>query len=245
MSISRDAKRPYTRARDRSIRAVDRTYTGVRHRPERPFYPPSQEAAMPSFSRFIPPPPAVMRRLLLVGAVAAALVVGSVPAGAAVVVREHYSGTDEYSFDDCGFTLDVVLTFYGHLVKSVDETGQAFPTTDAFHFRGVNTNPDTGQSFVVSGHGVFHDFTATQVDGTIYEFTAVEAGQPFVIEDAEGNVIVRDRGALRHTYLFDTLGDGQPGGNFIEETQTVVHGPHPSFDQDFCAIAAELTGVTD
>jgi hypothetical protein len=200
---------------------------------------------MPSFSRFIPPAPAaVPRRLLLLGAVAAALVVGSAPAGARVVVHEHYSGTDVYSYDDCGFTVDVVATFYGHVVKRVDETGQAFPTTDALHFRGVNTNPDTGQWFVVSAHGVFHDFTATPVDGTVYEFTSVEAGQPFVIEDSEGNVIVRDRGALRHTYLFDTLGDGQPGGEFIETTQTVVHGPHPSFDQDFCAIAAELTGVT-
>ena len=51
MSMSRDAKRPYTRARDRSIHAVDRTYTGVRDRPERPFHPSSQEVAMPSFTR--------------------------------------------------------------------------------------------------------------------------------------------------------------------------------------------------
>jgi hypothetical protein len=74
----------------------------------------------------------------------------------------------------------------------------------------------------------------------------VDAGQPFVIEDAEGNVVVRDRGVVRHTYLFDTLGDGEPGGEFIGETQAAVHGPHSGFADDFpfCEIAAELTGAT-
>jgi hypothetical protein len=50
---------------------------------------------------------------------------------------------------------------------------------------------------------------------------------------------------IRHTALFDILGDGEPGGEFIEETATVVHGPHPGFGEDlpFCEIAAELTGA--
>jgi hypothetical protein len=51
-----------------------------------------------------------------------------------------------------------------------------------------------------------------------------------VIEDSSGRVVVRDRGNIRHTALFDTLGDGEPGGIFIEETHTVVRGPHPAFD---------------
>ena len=185
------------------------------------------------------------RRFLLVGVVAAALVVGSAPAEATVIDREQYSGTDEYSLDDCGFTLDVVSTFYGQLLIRMDKTGQAFPSTDILNFRNVLTNPDTGQWFVVRGHRLFHDINATQVEGTIYEFVAVEAGQPLVLEDAEGNVIVRDRGVIRYTYLFDKLGDGQPGGEFIANLQLVVHGPHPGFAEDFpfCEIAAELTGV--
>ena len=186
------------------------------------------------------------RRFLLVGVVAAALAIGGPPAGATVIEQEHYSGTDEFTDDGCGFTLNVVSTFYGQAHLRVDKTGQAFLVKDTFHFRDVATNPDTGRWFVVRGHGLFHDIKATQVEGTVYEFNAVEAGQPFVIEDAEGNVIVRDRGVIRHTYLFDTLGDGEPGGEFIEETQTTVHGPHPGFAEDFpfCEIAAELTGAT-
>jgi hypothetical protein len=50
---------------------------------------------------------------------------------------------------------------------------------------------------------------------------------------------------IRHTALFDTLGDGTPGAEFIEETSTIVHGPHPGFADDFpfCEIASELTGA--
>jgi len=187
------------------------------------------------------------RRKWLVPAlgVIALLGFGGLPAGATVIERVHYSDTDEFSFHDCGFTLDVQSEFHGHALLRVDTTGQAFLVKDKFWYRDVVTNPDTGGWFVVRGNGLFHDIQATQVEGTVYEFVAVEAGQPFVIEDSAGTVIVRDRGVIRHTYLFDTLGDGTPGGEFLGETDVAVHGPHPGFDPDFpfCEIAAELTGA--
>lgn len=185
------------------------------------------------------------RQFLLVGLLAASMVVGATPAAAAVIEREHFSDTVDFSFSDCGFRLDVAGTSRGTLLVRVDKTGQAFLIKDTFHYRNVFTNPATGQWFVQSGHGILKDIKATQVNGTIYEFTAIQAGQPSVIEDAEGNVILRDRGVVRRTYLFDTLGDGMPSGNVIEETGVVVRGPHPSRSENFCAIAAELTGVTD
>jgi hypothetical protein len=74
----------------------------------------------------------------------------------------------------------------------------------------VLTNAETGKWFVVRGNGLVSEIKATLVSGTIYEFVAIEAGQPFVLEDAAGNVIVRDRGVIRHTAPFDTLGDGRP-----------------------------------
>jgi hypothetical protein len=98
---------------------------------------------------------------------------------------------------------------------------------------------------VQRGKGLFHDTKATQTSGTIYEFVAIEAGQPFVIADSTGKVVVRDRGVIRTRYLFDTLGDGTPGGVFLEAIDISVHGPHPGFAEDFpfCEIAAELTGA--
>jgi hypothetical protein len=178
-------------------------------------------------------------------AVIAALALGASPAGSTVIESGHYSGTDSFSFDDCGFTLDVESEFNGHFVLRADKGGEAFYGLDKFWYRDVLTNAETGKWFVVRGNGLFNEIKATLVSGTIYEFVAVEAGQPFVLEDAEGNVVVRDRGVIRHTALFDTLGDGMPGAVFIEETHTSVHGPHPGFAEDFpfCEIAAELTGA--
>lgn len=178
-------------------------------------------------------------------ATAAALALGVGQALAVVVGQEHYSGTDTFSFNDCGFWLDGESTFHGQILFRQDKGGQAFLVKDTSFYRDVLTNRDTGEWFAIEGHALFHEVKATQVSGNVYEFVAVEAGQPFSIVDSSGNVIVRDRGMIRHTTLFDTLGDGQPGGVFIEETNTVVHGPHPGFADDFpfCEIAAELTGA--
>ena len=184
-------------------------------------------------------------RWLVAGLAVMAVLAFGGPAAATVVGQQHYSGTDSFSFDDCGFTLVVEAEFQGHVLFRVDRAGQAFLVKDTFSFRDVFTNPETGKWFVIRGNALFHEIKATHVSGTIYEFVAVEAGQPFILEDSAGNVLVRDRGVIRHTALFDTLGDGQPGGEFLEETDTVVHGPHPGFADDFpfCEIAADLTGA--
>ena len=190
-----------------------------------------------------------LKRFKVVGLSALALIAvlafTTVPAAGTVIEQQHYSGTDSFSFDDCGFTLEVESEFEGHFLLRVDKGGEAFLVKDTFSYRDVLTNPETGQSFVQRGKGLFHEIKATLIGGTIYEFVAVEAGQPFVIEDSAGNVIVRDRGVIRHTALFDTLGDGTPGAVFLEETHTAVNGPHPGFADDFpfCEIAAELTGA--
>ena len=105
------------------------------------------------------------------------------------------------------------------------------------------TNRATGKWFVLRGIVNFHEIGYRHISGTIYEFTANESGQPFVIEDSAGRVVVRDRGNIRHTGLFDTFGDGQPGADFIVETHTSVRGPHPAFDDPnlFCDVALALT----
>jgi len=186
-----------------------------------------------------------MRKIVSALICTIALAFGAGMAGATVIGQEHYSGSDSFSFDDCGFTLDVESEFHGQALLRIDAAGQAFFVNDKYWFRDVLTNADTGQRFVVRGNGLYHEIQATVVGGTIYEFVAIEAGQPFVIEDSAGNVVLRDRGVIRFTFLFDTLGDGTPGGVFIEETGAVVHGPHPGFADDFpfCEIAAELTGA--
>jgi hypothetical protein len=120
---------------------------------------------------------------------------------------------------------------------------EAFLLRDTFQFRDVITNRATGKWFVLRGIVNFHEISYRHISGTIYEFTANESGQPFVIEDSSGRVVVRDRGNIRHVALFDTLGDAQPGAEFIIETLTSVRGPHPAFDDPdtFCDAAISLT----
>ena len=187
-----------------------------------------------------------MRRLVMAALAAlTSLALGAGAAGARVIEQQHYSGTESFSFGECGFTLDVVSEFSGRFHFRVDKGGQAFLVHDNYRFRDVVTNPETGRWFVVRGNGMGHEIQATHVSGTIYEFVALESGQPFVIEDSSGRVVVRDRGVIRARFLFDTLGDGEPGGEFVELLELSLHGPHPGFGEDFpfCEIAAELTGA--
>ena len=175
----------------------------------------------------------------------ALLTVGVQAASATVIAQEHYSGTDSFSFADCGTTFDVSATFSGHFLLRVDKGNEGvFLAKDNFSYRDVVTNRATGQSFVITGNAVFNEIRATRVSGTVYDIRAVEAGQPFVILDSAGNVVLRDRGVIIHTYLIDTLGDDDPDtGEFLGEGPHFVHGPHPGFgeDFDFCAIALALT----
>lgn len=166
---------------------------------------------------------------------------GAAPAGATVIQQHRYSNVESFTLDGCGFTLEGRVEESGQLLFRVDQTGQLFLAKDTYSFRTLLTNPETGKWFTLHGQGVYHDIKATPVGGTVYEVLAVEAGQPFVIEDSAGNVVLRDRGVVRTTYLFDTLGDGRPGGEFLGVTNVVVRGPHPSLDEDFCELAQALT----
>ncbi len=186
-----------------------------------------------------------VRSLVAAAGVMLALGICAGPAGATVIHEGTDSGTDHFTDDSCGFTLVVDVTFQTTTLLRVDQTGQAFLEHTIFRVTETVTNPATGGYFFIVHRGLYHEIKATQAQGTVYEFVAVEAGQPFVIEDAAGNVVSRDRGVIRHRFLFDTLGDSQPGGNFIVELSDDVHGPHPAFAPDFpfCDIAAQLTGA--
>ena len=170
----------------------------------------------------------------------AVLAIGVPVAAATVFEHGHYQGEQTFSYADCGVTWDVTEQFWGSYRLRMDTTGQAFLARDTLKTSAVFTNRATGKSFLVERHGVFNEIRATHVEDTVYEFEAIEVGQPFVIRDLAGNVVLRDRGNIRRTYRFDTLGDSAPGGVWIEDVDTTVSGPHPVFD-GFCEVALQLT----
>lgn len=184
---------------------------------------------------------------MLIGAVTsgvlAVFVVATPAVAAPAVFVERYEFSDSGTFDDCGFEIRFDDEARGRIsIRQAPGSTEAFLGHDTFRYRTTFTNTDTGEWFVQYGHGLFREVSGTLVEGTIYRFVANESGQPFVIEDMHGNVVVRNRGVTVFEVLFDTLGDGQPGGEVLEEGVLHVHGPHAGLELDFCDIARDLIG---
>ncbi len=188
------------------------------------------------------------RTLKLAASAAAAAVVAilaATPAGATVVDRGTYTDSYTDGYDDCGFEVLVEGTANGHfrVRAGKGKTATAFFVNDNYSYTETHTNADTGAFVTITGNAVFNEIKATRVEGNIFEFEAVEAGQPLRMYDSAGNLVLRDRGSIHHHALFDTGGDNEPGGVPIEELPADVHGPHPGFDpQTFCETITALIG---
>jgi hypothetical protein len=166
-----------------------------------------------------------------------ALALGVGPVGATILPNDRYADDYSFSFNDCGFWIDVTGHDEGvaHLRVGKGDKATAFFLHDNYSFNETWTRRDTGEFFTVSGNGLFHETKATHIEGTIYAFTGIESGHPFVVRDASGNVVVRDSGVIVQVIEFDTLGDNVPGGTFIRDVSFTVHGPHPGLDFDPCS----------
>jgi hypothetical protein len=187
-----------------------------------------------------------IRKLALGVAIVAGSALAVDPADAAPLVREHYSGTDSFSFDDCGFLIEGTTTFHGLFMLKEGRRGDPTPYLfDNYDFRDVYTNPATGAWFTRDGSGMYKDLHIVNVEGTVYRFESMEVGQPFVIRDSDGNLVMRDRGGLRFGFTVDTLGDDNLDNDvFIEGTDVLLadNGHHPGYYIDFCDLAADLIG---
>jgi hypothetical protein len=129
--------------------------------------------------------------------------------------------------------------------KGKGDVDQAFFQRLNFRSTDVFTNPANGRTLTFESKELTNELTARRVSGSVFEFTTIEAGQPFTVRDSDGAIVLRDRGSIRHTVLFDTLGDSQPGGIELQDTIVRVSGPHPGLDQtedEFCAMVVSLIG---
>lgn len=185
------------------------------------------------------------RVVAMVGGLLIGLPFLTTTASADVIIRATYSGTDSFSYSDCGYRVETDVVFSGRYQiragKNDDET--AYFLTDNYSFRETHTNVETGERFLVRGNGVFRELRASRVEGNVFKFVTMSAGQPYVVEDGDGNVVLRDRGTVQFRLLFDTGGDQEPGGELIEFLGADVRGPHPGSGGDFCRIAGELVGT--
>jgi hypothetical protein len=186
-----------------------------------------------------------LMRSTITGLVAAALLVALVAAPAQATVRERFQLQEEWSYiEDCGFPVEVTGSASLRFILREGENADAgaFPVLNRVTYRETWANAATGSWFVIRGNATFNEVKATRVEGSIFEFRAIEAGQPFVVEDSEGNVVERNSGSVHVAYLFDTQGDDEPGGEWIADVDLWIAGPHPSIFTDPCEYAIELIG---
>ena len=182
-----------------------------------------------------------IRTLTIAGIAAAVTVLGAGTASATVFERGTFTNQYAFSHDDCGFDVDVEGTSSGHfrVREGKGKTTTAFFELVNFAFTETQTNPANGKFVTVVANASFREIRAKRVEGTVFEFWAVEAGQ-FRTYDSDGRLVARDRGSVQFHSLFDTEGDDVPGGKLIEEFPPTVHGPHPGFD--LCGLITPLIG---
>lgn len=177
-----------------------------------------------------------MKRLIIpiIGLLALAM---AAPVQAAPLVREHYSGTDSFDFNDCGFEIHGEAVFEGlFMLKAPRADGEPPYLFDNFNV--TETLTANGRSLTIEHQGLYKDLQITHVEGTIYQFVAITTGQPFVVIGEDGTVLFHDRGLLKETFQVDTLGDTDLDNDiFIEDSWSLLMdaGAHPGFYIDFCA----------
>jgi hypothetical protein len=183
------------------------------------------------------------KRTLIVAALVAGMSIATMPtAMSKIVEREPWSFADSFTDEFCGIETHFDVEGSGLVMIRADRPGStAFLLSNLFEYREVITNPETGASLVTRGKGNFREVRATQVESDLYRIRAQTAGQHFVIEDSNGNVVYRDRGLLVFEILFDTLGDDEPGGQELSFELVEMRG-HPGYLDDICPLALDLIG---
>jgi hypothetical protein len=145
---------------------------------------------------------------------------------------------DAPDVDDATYSVDVSASGVSRLRPT--RGGEFFVVHDKYRFDEVWTDLETGRWITVSGNGVFKELRPRQVDGTVYSFSFIDAGAVFTVRDDDGQVVYRDRGVVKGEALFDTLGDGQPGGEILWEDVSFA-GQFPSWGLSICDIALTET----
>jgi hypothetical protein len=177
--------------------------------------------------------PVLVRALLV--ALVTALVVFPAPALAAQPIEQfHDHFTDSFSDEICGIAVDVDLVVTDNFFLYADGTFK-----DTSSFQQTFTNPENGQSVVVSSAGQVTGPppVVDEEAGTITFLTSYK-GLPEKIQTAQGAVLLRDAGIITFADTFDL-----ETGEFISSETIVNKGPHPEAESDFTLFCEVITGA--
>ena len=171
---------------------------------------------------------------------ALAMLALALPVQAAPIEREHYSGSTSSTSTTAGSRSTTRSRSRACSSSTPRRDGAPPYLFDNYEQHEVLTA--NGRTAYIDHQGLYADVKIRLVEGTVYQFIAHEVGQPWVLRDEDGNVLVRDRGSLRVTFQVDTLGDSDLENDvFIEDSWSLVRdsGRHPAFYFDFCEVMTE------
>jgi hypothetical protein len=176
---------------------------------------------------------------------AAAVALGAVPAGAAPVDSGRFEFEDTFVFEDCGRPLESHERFTGSfMIKAAQPRtgGEFFRLLQRVEADITVRDPESGAFFTIEWSTTLSELPGSLVPGTQTRFVyrTVEAGVWDLWRDSTGRVVHRSTGAVVFEYDFDSLGDGMPGGEFVDVRLVRLAGNLPTFDADFCQLALPL-----
>lgn len=176
------------------------------------------------------------RKLAAIALAAVGCLAFASPVAATMFERDHYSDSGEFTYDDCGFVVNGTFEVHGIFMARTGkgDLDTAFFAHDRQTGREVHVRESDGATIIITHHALFQEVKAEPLGGNLFAFTSIQAGQPFTVTDTAGNVLLRDRGVIRETIVFDTTGDHVPGGIYVEQLSFEWHGPHPGLFTDLC-----------
>jgi hypothetical protein len=162
------------------------------------------------------------RGLISAFALALFLIPGTALGASKPIDQFHDHFTDSFSTDLCGIEVDAVIVVTDNFFLY---EGDAFK--DASSVRITYTNPDNGNSVVVSSAGTISGTSIIDEEAGTITFVNTYKGLPEKIQTANGRVLTRDAGVITFMDTFDLETEEFLG------SEVSVRGPHPEADADF------------
>src|SRR5918994_7615519 len=125
-----------------------------------------------------------LRQRALIGPLLVALMLVCVPSASAQVVdRERFSEAISEDFELCGIAVheEGSLTGAVHFRVGKGEVESKFFQHLTYKLASTITNTANGRFMTVVAPEVIQDVKATHLEGTLFEITVLDAGQPWVI----------------------------------------------------------------
>jgi uncharacterized protein RhaS with RHS repeats len=179
-------------------------------------------------------------RTALVGlALTATALWGAAPAQARAVDHWQWSQDRAFTVDTCGFPTDVTDHFEGNgIARTTGGSTDGIATSQyTTRYVAVTTNPANGKWFTLAQSSMFQERGLTDLGGGLWGYSVNQAGQPFVITDSTGRVVVRDRGLIQFDGVYDANTD-----QVTSFELSGMAGPHPGYSADLCEITRDLIG---